>query len=107
MGIFYMAQNKYGTENHGKVIAVVDYSVKEKQYSKLLTKKEQEAFDATGYLPEGVTVAEVHPVVETFSTLQEAKAFIAAGCKKKPDYGFGIFKSKAQYKLARKLVAGK
>ena len=100
-----MTQNKYGTEKHGKVIAVVDYTVKINQFSKLLTKKEQEAFDTTGYLPEGVTVAEVHPVVETFSTLQEAKAFIASGCKKKPDYGYGVFKSKAQYKLARKLVA--
>lgn len=100
-----MAQNKYGTEKHGNVIAVVDYTVKEKQFSKLLTKREQESFDATGYLPEGVTVTEVHPVVETFPTVQEAKVFIASGCKKKPDYGYGVFKSKAQYKLARKLVS--
>lgn len=100
-----MAQNKYGTEKHGNVIAVVDYTVKEKQFSKLLTKREQESFDATGYLPEGVTVTDVHPVVETFPTMQEAKAFIASGCKKKPDYGYGVFKSKAQYKLARKLVS--
>lgn len=101
-----MAQNKYGTEKHGNVIAVVDYTVKEKQFSKLLTKREQESFDATGYLPEGVAVTEVHPVIETFPTVQEAKAFIASGCKKKTDYGYGVFKSKAQYKLARKLVSG-
>lgn len=102
-----MAESKYGTEKHGKVIAVVDYTVKTKQFSKVLTKKEQEAFDQTGYLPEGVTVKEVYPVIETFSNQQEAEAFIARGCKKKPDLGFGIFKSKAQYRLAKKLVTGK
>lgn len=101
-----MAENKYGTEKQGKVIAVVDYTVKIKQFSKVLTKKEQEAFDQTGYLPEGVTVKEVYPVIETFSNQQEAETFIARGCKKKPDLGFGIFKSKAQYRLAKKLVAG-
>ncbi|MEG0121931.1 hypothetical protein [Enterococcus sp.] len=100
-----MSLNKYGTEKQGNVIAVVDYTVKVNQFNKLLTKKEQEDFEATGNLPEGVTVKEVHPVLETFSTKQEADAFISAGCKKKPDHGFGVFKSRAQYKLARKLAA--
>lgn len=100
-----MTKNNYGTEKHGNVIAVVDYTVKVKQFSKLLTKKEQEAFDATGYLPFGVTVKEVFQVVETFNTQQEAEAFIARGCKKKPETGLGIFKSKAQYRLAKKLLA--
>lgn len=100
-----MSQNKYGTEKQGNVFAVVDYTVKVKQFSKLLTKKEQEAFEATGYLPDGVTVKEVYPIIETFRTKQEATTFIAAGCNKKPEHGFGVFKSKAQYKLARKLVS--
>ncbi|WP_368264079.1 hypothetical protein [Enterococcus innesii] len=101
-----MDKANFGTEKQGKVIAVVDYTRKEKQFSKVLTLEEQKEFDETGNLPEGVTVKEVYPVVETFSTKQEAEAFIARGGKRKPDHGFGVFKSKAQYRLAKKLVAG-
>ena len=102
-----MDKANFGTEKHGNVIAVVDYTRKEKQFNKVLTLEEQKEFDETGNLPEGVTVKEVYPVVETFSTKQEAEAFIARGCKKKTDHGYGIFKSKAQYRLAKKLVTGK
>lgn len=102
-----MAENRYGTEKHGKLIAVVDYSNKVKQFSKVLTKQERKAFDETGAIPFGVTVKTVYEVVETFSTKQEADVFIAKGCDKKPESSTGIFKSKAQYRLAKKLVSGK
>ena len=105
VGTFLMTENKYGTEKQGNVIAVVDYSKTVKLFSKVLTKKEQEAFDTTGYLPDGVSVKEVFQVVETFPTVQEANSFIAAGAKKKIDHSYGVFKSRAQYKLARQLVA--
>lgn len=102
-----MSENKYGTEVQGKVIAVIDYNNKVQTFSKLLTKKEKEAYEDTKYLPDGVTVNTSFAVVETFDTQQEAQAFIARGGKKKPEYSFGIFKSKAQYKLAKRLVASK
>lgn len=99
-----MSKCKYGTEKQGNLVAVIDYSKKEKVFSKVLTKKAMELYEGTGYLPEGVTVTEQYVVVEHFPTLNEANNFIKAGCKKKPDNHYGIFKSKAQYQLAKKLV---
>ena len=93
-----------GIEVQGKTVNVVDYSKKERTFSKLLTKKAIQNYEATGYLPEGVTVSEKHPVIETFETVQEAQHFIAKGCKVKPDPVYGVFKSKAQYLAAKRLV---
>lgn len=101
-----MQKKQYGIEKQGKLIAVIDYSTKEKVFSRVLTKKATKLFEETGYLPEGVKVIKKYPTVETFSTEQEAKQFIASGCKKKVDKQYGIFKSRAQYQLAKKLTGG-
>lgn len=98
-----MAEN-LGTVKQGKLIAVVDYTEKVRVFSRLLNKKEVELFEQTGSLPTGVTVKYEFPVVEHFPTAHEAKQFIKSGCKKKPDTQYGIFKSKAQWQLAKKLV---
>ena len=96
--------NKIGTEKQGNLIAVVDYTKKENIFSKVLTKKAKDEFNKTGNLPFGVTVKEVHPVIETFNTKQEADHFIKKGLKSIEDKSYGIFKSKAQYQLAKKTI---
>lgn len=95
---------KLGTVKQGKQVAVVDYTEKVRVFSRLLNKKEVELFEQTGNLPTGVTVKYEFPVVEHFPTVHEAKQFIANGGRKKPDQQYGVFKSKAQFQLAKKLV---
>lgn len=102
-----MPERKLGTVKQGKLVAVIDYTEKVNVFSRVLTKKEAELFESTGSLPAEVTVKKEFPVVEHFPTVHEAKQFIKAGGKKKADVQYGIFKSKAQWQLAKKLVKQK
>ena len=102
-----MHSDNYGVERQGKVFAVVNYGNTVTTFSKVLTHKETQQFKETGTLPDGVTALTGPEVLETFNTAHEANNFIKAGCKKKPELHYGVFKSKAQYQLAKKLVAAK
>lgn len=95
---------KLGIEQHGKVVAVVDYDSTETTLSKVLTKKAQKAYEETGSLPFGVTATTAFTVVDTFPNMNEARNFVRNGGNKKPETGYGIFKSKGQYLLAKKTV---
>lgn len=104
----FIAENKtYGIEKQGSTFAVVDYSKTVKTFSKVLTKKEEKELELTGNLPEGVTVKEVYAVVAQFPTERLAKQFAATNKDKVTDVTYGVFKSKAQYQLAKKLLFSK
>lgn len=90
----------------GSLVAVVNYSNPVEVFSRVLTKQAKELYIATGALPEGVTVKTQFEVVDHFPTLHEANNFISSGCKKKDPVDYGIFKNKAQYRKAKKLISG-
>lgn len=96
----------YSISKLGKVFAVINQDETVTVYSRLLNKKEKRELKKSGKLPDGVTTTERHPIVETFPTVHEAQVFIEHDCKPVTDLTWGVFKSKDQYSLAKKLVAG-
>ena len=102
--MFITDTQTYGIEQQGKLFSVVDYSKTVKTFSKVLTAKEEKELAATGNLPEGVTVKEQYAVVAQFPVKRMAEQFISSKKEKVTDNTYGIFKSKAQYQLAKKLL---
>lgn len=89
---------------HGQKYAVVDYSKKEKEFSRVLKFKEMEEYEESGKLPAEVHVKEVYSQIAVFSTLSEAKKFIARK-KVKSAESLGIFSNTEQIKQVRKLCS--
>lgn len=89
---------------NGQKYAVVDYSKKEKEFSRVLKFKEMEEYEQSGKLPAEVTVKEVYSQVAVFSSLSQAKKFVA-GKKVNFDEPAGIFRNLGQVKQARKLCS--
>lgn len=102
--MFITEKKVYGIEKQGKTFAVVDYSKTVKTFSKVLTKKEEKELEVTGRLPEGITAKEHYAIVAQFATRKLAEQFIKANKDKVGDSTYGIFKSRAQYQLAKKLL---
>lgn len=102
--MFITDKKVYGIEKQGKTFAVVDYSETVKTFSKVLTKKEEKELEVTGRLPEGVTAKKHYTIVAQFATRKLAEQFIAANKDKVSDSTYGIFKSRAQYQLAKRLL---
>lgn len=102
--MFITDKKAYGIERQGRTFVVVDYSKTVTTFSKVLTKKEEKELEITGRLPDGVTAKEHYAIVAQFATRKLAEQFIAANKDKVSDSTYGIFKSRAQYQLAKKIL---
>lgn len=84
--------------------AVVDLNSPYSNFSKVLTKAEEQVFKATGQLPLGVTESTRYSVVAVVNSYKSAKAIVEGSKRVYPDRNFGVFKSFGQVKKVKQLL---